>query len=209
MQKAFAALALVGAYLVAFLLLNGIHFRFFPVGVVLYSTVMDALLTGAIFLGLVILLRRKLPLNGLETTLCVMLGLSLAGGYAISVPTVIDRSLSMYILEKLAQRGGAIREDAFPGIFVNEYMKEHRLVDIRLTEQLESGTITIRGGCVELTERGRLIAEVTRFYRTTFLPKHRKIMGVYTDDLTDPFRNSAPANYACAPGTSAGPAKTK
>lgn len=209
MQKAFAALALVGAYLVAFLLLNGIHFRFFPVGVVLYSTVMDALLTGAIFLGLVVLLRRKLPLNGLETTLCVLLGLSLAGGYAISVPTVIDRSLSMYILEKLAQRGGAIREDAFEGIFVNEYMKEHRLVDIRLTEQLESGTITIRGGCVELTERGRRIAEVTRFYRTTFLPKHRKIMGVYTDDLTDPFRNSAPADYACLPGASASPAKTK
>jgi hypothetical protein len=208
MKKALAAALLVAAYLATFLLLNAVHFRFFPVGVVLYDTVLDALLTGAIFLAIVVVLRRRLPLGGLETTLSVLLGLSLAGGYAISVPTVIDRSLSMYILEKLAQRGGAIRQDAFEGIFVNEYMKEHRLVDIRLTEQLESGTIAIRNGCVTLTDRGQRIAEITRFYRTTFLPKRRKIMGVYSDDLTDPFRNSAPANYACDP-TVAEPAKTK
>lgn len=37
----------------------------------------------------------------------------LAYGFAISVPTVIDRSLSMYILEKLQQRGGGIQLAAF------------------------------------------------------------------------------------------------
>ncbi|MET3889504.1 hypothetical protein ABIE41_000580 [Bosea sp. OAE506] len=208
MKKAWAAALLVGAYLATFLIINIIHFRFLPVGVVLYDTVVDAVATGVLFLAIVVALRHRLPLSGLEMTLSVLLGLALAGGYAISVPTVIDRSLSMYILEKLAQRGGAIRQDAFEGIFVNEYMKEHRLVDIRLTEQLESGTIAIRDGCVVLTERGQRIAGITRFYRTNLLPKRRKIMGVYTDDLTDPFRNSAPATYACDPGAAA-PAKTK
>lgn len=201
MKKAWAATLLVCAYLATFLLVNIGHFRFLPVGVVLYDTVLDAIATGVLFLALVVVLRRRLPLNGLETTLSVLLGLALAGGYAISVPTVIDRSLSMYILEKLAQRGGAIRQDAFEGIFVNEYMKEHRLVDIRLTEQMESGTIAIRNGCVVLTERGQRIAGITRFYRTNLLPKRRKIMGAYTDDLTDPFRNSAPADYGCVPGS--------
>lgn len=201
MKKAWAAALLVCAYLATFLLVNIVHFRFLPVGVVLYDTVLDAVATGMLFLALVVVLRHRLPLTGLETTLSVLLGLALAGGYAISVPTVIDRSLSMYILEKLAQRGGAIRQDAFEGIFVNEYMKEHRLVDIRLTEQLDSGTIAIRNGCVVLTERGHRIAGITRFYRTNLLPKRRKIMGVYTDDLTDPFRNSAPADYGCVAGS--------
>ena len=117
--------------------------------------------------------------------------------YALSIPTVIDRSLSIYILEKLAQRGGAIRQGAFESIIVNEYMKEHRLVAIRLTEQLASGTIEIEGDCVRLTSKGRAIAETTRFYRTHILPKRRLIMGAYTDDLTDPFRNSPPADYQC------------
>lgn len=208
MKKILAAAGLVGAFLAIFLLLNALHFRFFPVGVVLYDTVLDALLAAVLFVVVLLLFRRHLPLSGLETGLSLLLGIALAGGYAISVPTVIDRSLSMYILEKLAQRGGAIRQDAFEGIFVNEYMKEHRLVDIRLTEQLESGTIMIRNGCVSLTDRGQRIAEITRLYRTTFLPKRRKIMGVYTDDLTDPFRNSIAASYACDPAAVA-PAKTK
>jgi hypothetical protein len=33
-------------------------------------------------------------------------------------------------------------------------MKEARLVDIRLTEQLDSGTIVIKSGCVRLTDHG-------------------------------------------------------
>jgi hypothetical protein len=71
-----------------------------------------------------------------------LLVIMLLAGYAlaISVPTVIDRSLSFYILEKLQQRGGGIRYAAFEQVFTQEYLKEHRLVDVRLTEQLESGT---------------------------------------------------------------------
>ena len=83
-------------------------------------------------------------------------------------------------------------------VFVNEYVVEHRLVDIRLTEQLESGTIEIRDGCVRLTRKGMHVADLGRFYRKHLLPKRRLIMGKYTDDLTDPFRNSvADVDYQC------------
>ena len=121
-------------------------------------------------------------------------------GYAlaISVPTVIDRSLSFYILEKLEQRGGGIRLDRFDEVFTREYLKEHRLVDVRLTEQVESGTVTISDGCVRLTPKGSAIASFSRAYRRNFLPRHRLLMGTYTDDLTDPFRKSTEApDYLC------------
>ena len=36
---------------------------------------------------------------------------------AISVPTVLDRSLSFYILEKLQQRGGGIQQSRFNEVF--------------------------------------------------------------------------------------------
>ena len=114
------------------------------------------------------------------------------------MPTVIDRSLSFYILEKLQQRGGGIKQDSFEQIFTQEYVKEYRLVDVRLTEQLQSGTIIIENGCVKLTEKGERVANFGRYFRKHWLPKERLLMGKYTDDLTDPFRSStASPNYTC------------
>ena len=81
----------------------------------------------------------------------------------------------------------------FDTIFKEEYMKEHRLVDIRLTEQNSSGTLVIENNCVKLTEKGKKIAEFSLFFRQNFLPKNRLIMGEYSDDLTNPFRDSS--NY--------------
>jgi len=199
LRSALAAAGLGFLTLVAGIVVNLVHFRFFEVRVVLYSAVLDMVL-GAVFVSAVymVLLARKLPLSPLEAGLAALAGLLLAINFAISVPTIIDRSLSIYLLEKLQQRGGAIRQDAFPSVFANEYMPEHRLVDIRLTEQLNSGTITIVDGCVRLTPRGERIVAFTRFYRQNMLPKYREIMGQITDALTDPFRNSAPAaDYGC------------
>jgi hypothetical protein len=128
----------------------------------------------------------------------VCIWLLLGYSFAISVPTVIDRSLSFYILEKLQQRGGGIKLDAFDQVFTQEYVKEHRLVDVRLTEQQQSGTIVIRNGCVLLTDWGQTIATTSRYFRNHFLPKQRLLMGEYSDDLTDPFRNSVKrSDYQC------------
>lgn len=193
-----SAATFILAYLCLFFIANIIHFEFFPVEVVLYDTLADALIAAVLwFLIFALFLRRRFALSNLDATLAALVALLLAGSYAFYGPALIDRSLSVYFLEKIAQRGGAIRQDALAGIFTNEYVREQRLVDVRLTEQLASGTIEIENGCVRLTALGRTIAEVTRFYRTHILPKHRDIMGRLTDELTDPFRDSPPANYQC------------
>lgn len=175
-----------------------IHINFLPVNVVFYASIFDgviaAILTGAIVYFL--------PTFGLFTLFekVQLFAIFILGGYifAISIPTVIDRSLSFYILEKLQQRGGAIELDAFEQVFTTEYVVEHRLVDVRLTEQQESGTIAIEDGCVKLTGKGRTLAGASRWFRQNMLPKKRLLMGEYTDDLTDPFRNSVEApDYSC------------
>ena len=98
---------LVGIFLVLIVAINTIHFRFFPVNVVLYDTLKDVLIAGAIS-GVVyyVALRRRLDLSGTEAALSLSIGLLIGAFYSVSVPTVIDRSLSIYILEKLEQRGG-------------------------------------------------------------------------------------------------------
>ncbi|GAB2896763.1 hypothetical protein GCM10027046_27820 [Uliginosibacterium flavum] len=173
------------------------HINFLDVNVVFYAAIADGVLAAVVAFSLLWLPFGR-GFNPFEKFQMLLIWLLLGYAFAISVPTVIDRSLSFYILEKLEQRGGGIRQDAMKDVFTQEYLKEHRLVDVRLTEQIESGTIVIENGCVKLTEKGRRLSTMSRYYRLHFLPKHRLLMGEYTDDLTNPFRNSQQAgSYAC------------
>jgi hypothetical protein len=176
------------AYVALLVVVYVLHVRFFPVDVVFYSALFDAVL--AVVLGTVLMLAwpRLRSLGALEKAQLACIWLLLGYAYAISVPTVIDRSLSFYILEKLQQRGGAIPLDRFEDIFTREYSREHRLVDVRLTEQQASGTVVLRDGCVSLTPRGQRLATFSRKFREYFLPRHRLLMGKYTSVLTDAFR---------------------
>jgi len=176
------------------------HVRFGRVNVVFYAAIADALV-AALLAGVLLLAWRYFGVfNGFEKLQLVLIWVLAGYAFAISVPTVIDRSLSFYILEKLEQRGGGIRLADFEDVFTKEYVKEHRLVDVRLTEQLESGTIRIDDGCVRLTARGERLASLSRSFRKHLLPRQRLLMGQYSDDLTDPFRNSKPAaDYGCGP----------
>ncbi|MEZ5646631.1 MAG: hypothetical protein R3E94_02245 [Burkholderiaceae bacterium] len=168
------------------------------VDVVFYSAMGCAALAVLLFAGLAWFTPLMGRLGAFEKVqhlgLCVLTGYILA----ISVPTVIDRSLSFYILEKLQQRGGGIQLARFDEIFTTEYMREHRLVEIRLTEQSASGTIVIDGGCVKLTPKGSRLADFSRYFRQHFLPRKRLLMGQYTDALIDPFsRSDKNPDYLC------------
>jgi hypothetical protein len=209
MTKPAILVALFAAYLVLLAIINALHFRYFVVDVVFYAALADAVIACVIMWGAAGLtlafsgpqslvggvMRR---LTGTEIALSALCALLMGYVFAISVPTVIDRSLSIYILEKLEQRGGSIALDAMKDVFIREYLPEHRLVDVRLTEQTRSGTIVVENGCVRLTPRGRRLINFTRFYRMNLLPKKRVLMGKVTDDLTDPFkRPPVTGDFAC------------
>lgn len=198
MNKYLRAFLATLAFIAGLLLIYYLHMRYFRVDVVLYASIFDAGVALVVVLGGVYVLGWFRDFSRLELIQLALIWL--LGGYvfAISVPTVIDRSLSFYILEKLQQRGGGIRDDAFRQVFTDEYVREHHLVEVRLTEQLQSGTIEIKDGCVKLTARGERLASFSRFYRQNLLPTHRLLMGQYTDALTDPFRGSQmPYDYRC------------
>ncbi|WCF27645.1 hypothetical protein [Xylella fastidiosa] len=198
MNMFFKSALVTFVFIVVMLAFYYIHIIYFKVNVVFYASLLDGVL-AAVLVGLLFWIFRFFNnFSSLEIVQLLVIWLLGAYLFAISIPTVVDRSLSFYILEKLQQRGGGIREDAFQQIFQDEYMREHHLVEVRLTEQLQSGTIYIHNGCVKLTERGERLASFSRFYRKNLLPKHRLLMGNYTDTLTDPFRESwMKLDYRC------------
>lgn len=199
-MKYIKAISATAVYLVLYATVYLCHIYFLPVDVVFYSALLDGVI-AALLIGLFVFFHGFYSdFTRLEKVQLVFV--CLLGGYiiSISVPTVIDRSLSFYILEKLQQRGGSLPKNDFEKIFTFEYAREHRLVDVRLTEQQASGTVHIRDGCVSLTERGERLADFSRFFRKNLLPRRRLLMGTYTDVLTDPFRNSEtaqPTQNAC------------
>ena len=166
------------------------HVQYFTVNVVFYAAIADGLLATVITAGILYWVPFFSTFNAFEKFLISFICMVAGYAFAISVPTVLDRSLSFYILEKIDQRGGGIKKDRFDDVFTKEYMVEHRLVDVRLTEQLESGTIVDHAGCIALTAKGERLVRFSRWFRQNLLPKHRLLMGEYTDDLTDPFRHS-------------------
>lgn len=185
-------------FITLLLLIYYLHIAYFHINVVFYAAISDAIL-ATLVAGVLLFVAGYFRLfNWFEKTQMMLIWLLAGYAFAISVPTVIDRSLSFYILEKIQQRGGGIKLDSFEQVFTKEYVKEHRLVDVRLTEQLESGTIQIENGCVKLTEKGNHLASFSRAFRQHLLPKQRLLMGKYTDDLTNPFKNSvADGHYSC------------
>jgi len=198
MKKLYAILTSSVLFGVMLFVVYWLHITFFKVDVVFYAAMLDGAVAAVLTAGIVSFSKYFSSLLLSEKALLFVIWLLLGYGFAISVPTVIDRSLSFYILEKIQQRGGGIKQEAMSRVFIEEYIPEHRLMDVRLTEQLESGTIEIINGCVVLTEKGEMIASFGRFFRTNFLPKQRLLLGEYTDALTDPFRHSGEVkDYVC------------
>jgi hypothetical protein len=197
-MKCVSALGVSLIFVALLFLVYYVHAQFARVDVVFYSALFDGIVAtciAAILLQVVPAFRRLSSFERLQLTVIWLL---MGYAFAISIPTVIDRSLSFYILEKIEQRGGGIQQSKFEKVFTEEYVREHRLVDVRLTEQLQSGTIRIENGCVKLTERGRRLVSFSRFFRQNLLPKERLLMGGYSDELTDPFRHSADVrDYQC------------
>lgn len=197
-MKYFKFIVATALYGILLLVIYYAHISYLKVNVVFYSAIIDAMVAALASMVLVVIIKWLRVFSVFEGIQLLCIWLLLGYSFAISVPTVVDRSLSFYILEKLQQRGGGIKFDSFDQVFTQEYVKEHRLVDVRLTEQQQSGTIVIQDGCVKLTDWGQTVATSSRYFRAHFLPKQRLLMGQYSDALTDPFRNSpARVDYLC------------
>lgn len=146
------------------------------VDVVLYSAIGCGALAAAItglLLGKASLFR---CFNGFEKTLLTIIFALFSYILAISIPTIIDRSLSIYMLEKLADTPNGISKKEFSELVAHEYIESYHAVDIRLIEQLKSGTVLIdKDSRVYLTNEGEKIVKFSRFFKSYLLAKNRKI----------------------------------
>tara|TARA_B100000965_G_C19480968_1_gene708495 strand:+ start:483 stop:1097 length:615 start_codon:yes stop_codon:yes gene_type:complete len=185
------------SYFVILLSVYFVHINFFEVKVILYSAILDSFIALFIFFAFSFFYK-SIIINSFEFILIMIICILFGYSFSISLPTVIDRSLSFYFLEKIEQHNGAINKTSMKDIFINDYIDEYKLIEVRITEQLESGTIQIDDSCIYLTRRGYMVAKFSNFFRKNFLAKNRLILEEYSDQLTDPLRRSQINNeYLC------------
>ena len=201
MRKIYFFFTTLIIFLILFFSLYFIHIKFFVVKVLFYSTLLDIFISSFIMLILYFFYLKKF-FNHFEFLNLFIIFLLLSYCIAISIPTVIDRSLSFYILEKIDQKGGQVNVNSLSDMFIFEYMPEFKLIDIRLTEQLNSGTLILYNDCLKLTKKGSAIVKFSLFFRHNLLPKKRLIIDNITDELLNPFNNSKTVihekiNYEC------------
>jgi hypothetical protein len=186
MIKLILILIVILFYITLLIIFNIFHNLYFNVNVVFYSSLADTLFC-LVFVYLLLNFKKfQNQLLGTERSLILVICILLGYIYSLSIPTVIDRSLSLYLLEKIKQQEGQINYESLNDVISKDYLKEYKIVDVRITEQLESGTIILKDGCVLLTDKGYYIAITSEYIRKNFLPKHRLLNDTYTDILTNP-----------------------
>ena len=164
--------------LVLFAVVNVIHSRWFHVRVVLYDTLFDAMIATCIVALLYYLfLRRNLALSVWEASLAIVASLLILTNYAVVIPTIVDRSLSIGLLEMLATNGGSMKQEEIEPRVFRDFFPAYNVVPIRITEQIHSGTITVDNGCVRLTRWGETVVAFTTWFRRNLLPRHRDVLG--------------------------------
>lgn len=166
--------AFFSALLLFFLFFAGIYMInvwFFKVYVILYSTIFDALLAASIVSIIMFFLPGYKIFSHFEKFQTSVIMLLLGYAFAISGPTIIERSMSFYILEKIQEKGGMVPVDQTRNLFMLEFEKERNVIGLHLSEQLKSGTILMDNNTIRLTNAGDQLATFSKYFKMHLLPK--------------------------------------
>jgi len=89
----------------------------------------------------------------------IILGVLLgaAGSYAfhITIPTLLDRSISMFILALLDSNNLTMSE--IQCNFVKQFVVESKAIEKRVKEQVATGNIYVKDGRLQITEQGKTL----------------------------------------------------
>ena len=157
-----------------FFVVNIIHFHFFTPQVILYSLLFDLVVSLAIVIvGLVIMNRTFYLYKNLLLTIFFLISTSQALViYSFVVPTAIDRSLSVYLLEELENNQGALSISDFNNIAKHDYFNDMNVVKTRINEQISTGSIVIIDNRVILTDKGKTLIKIFAFVKKYLLPQN-------------------------------------
>ena len=133
--------------------------------------VLIALVTVALY-GLLAagLWRWRLPRIGARDAVAASaVSLALNVAFLVLVPVTVDRSISLFVLARMADHPQApVTAEAMSAVFTHVYVDERRQIARRLREQDLSGNVAKDGDGYRITARGAALIAVARLVARLF-----------------------------------------
>jgi hypothetical protein len=134
------------------------------------------MIIGFVFVTLFLLMRLARKNEMIDYVTSTVLGFSLLLGlltfyaFLITVPTLLDRSISIYVIAELdADPDDRMSEVELNSYFLDNYVDGDYQMQKRITEQVAIGNLRKVGDAeVLLTSRGRLTASINRLLARAF-----------------------------------------
>ena len=158
-------------YTSLFFIINAIHFHIIGADVILYSLFIDLGISTILMVFFVYLYREYFVLNNIIGLFFFLMSVfqSLII-YSIFIPTAVDRSLSVYLLHQLDEHDGALTLAEFDKAASITYFIDMDVVQVRINEQLATGSISMVGNNVVLTDKGKSMNFLFMLVKTYLLP---------------------------------------
>jgi len=168
-----AQLTLVTVLVFFLALIYIISFRFFHPETVYYFGI-GTILIGAILLSAVFFLFfgakkeffQKLFIQTRDFFPCLLAAVFLMYSFHITIPTLVDRSISIYLLNLLDTEGGPVSINNLQDKFLAGYVGGYSVVCRRMFEQVQSGNVTHQASTYTLTARGKRTVAFLRAFAT-------------------------------------------
>jgi hypothetical protein len=114
-----------------------------------------AAIATALLLASAIARLRHPELRRRDAVSAAIVSLSLNIAFLVVVPVTVDRSISVFILGRMASENGRVHSaDEIRRMFVDGYVLENRQVERRLQEQLLSGNLERAGDGFRISPQG-------------------------------------------------------
>lgn len=133
-------------------------FRQFHAGVIFYEGLAICLVLSLLNFGLVSYWRRDKGMNVIHSMLVFFLLYS----FNITIPALLDRSISYYIIGVTANEGDSNLEQ-YKTAFLKGFINNNGAIEKRLNEQVISGNVVCMDGACRLSDRGYMIYKANIF----------------------------------------------
>ena len=139
--------------LVIFLIIHVTHFRLLRPEIVLKACVIDIVSSCLIGFAIYAFILKHDLFVSFSSAITMLLGLAI---YAVLVPTMVDRSLSVYMLVYLEEsKDGVLAKEDLKKMLIND-----TILDKRIAEHLRAGAIEVDGEKIKITTKGKIVSKI-------------------------------------------------
>jgi hypothetical protein len=128
---------------------------------------------------------------------CLLVAFLIMYSFHITVPTLADRSISIYLLNQLDEQGGTASIHTLQRQFLAGYVGDYSTVCRRMAEQIESGDVKNQGTMYSLTSQGKRTIALLRAF--TGMTGVNEYYVKSNDPNLLPYRYSVTATNGCEP----------